>query len=52
MINYNKKDLVSEALVYMKNYIIQKLKFNPSPEALKELLQCAKETRNACISQQ
>lgn len=30
MISYNKKDLVSDALAFMKNYIVQQLSFNPS----------------------
>ena len=41
MINYNKEDLVSKALLAMTNYVGNKLTFSVTEEAYKHLSECA-----------
>lgn len=51
MVSFNKKDLVSEGLKYMTNYIMQKLAYCITNEAYKHLKECAEEMRTACVSE-
>ena len=52
MVNYNKQDLVSQALKELNQYILNKVTFSVTLEAYRHLSECASELRSACLSQQ
>lgn len=52
MISYNKEDLVSKALQQMNDYILNKLPFVVTEDSFQQLTGCARELRQACVSQQ
>ncbi len=51
MINNNKKDLVSEALKELSNYIHKRNQQADNQNDNRHLVDCAKEIRKACIEQ-
>ena len=52
MVSFNKKDLVSDALKVMNEFIMDKLAFAVTQETIKVLGECAAELRQACVSEQ